>query len=341
MARIQMGVIVTDIRGKLAGNQFSKTRAGNILQRKCGQRKGASPAQSTRRGVFAEFSRYWRTLTDGERLANNTNTSSYPILDKFGNTTYLSGYQLLLRSNINLNTIEASPINVVPGTPPAGAGLVLTNSEITITAGVITTASQAWLTPTGDFANKTYVLYVSPGVSQGVSIYNGRYIIFGPGDPSDQLVEFDIMFGSILATPAAGDKIFIIIDLVDTATGIVVNSYSNSIIVSAFSFDLNVTLTSGVSYNIFALFSDGSTSVPAGMELLVYLSNGAVPAPIDFENLAYALNNTVNAGSSTNPATTATGHTTGVNNYIWWKVVLRDVNTLVVIDTNYFLTFYA
>lgn len=232
MAVLNMGVIVTDIRGKLNGNQFNKTRSGNILQRKCNQKKGGSAEQSYKRATFSTFARYWRTLSDGDRAANNANTSSYPVLDRFGNTKFLSGFQLLLRSNVNLATIGSSPIDVVPGTPPDGAGIVVTSMTIEVSAGVATVAEFLTTDLSGDWMNKIMVLYVSPGVSPGITNYNGRFNYMYQAAPDETTFDFLANYIARVPAPSPGTRVFGILDLMDLATGIVVSSYRFSTIVT-------------------------------------------------------------------------------------------------------------
>lgn len=341
MARIQMGVIVTDIRGKLAGNQFSKTRAGNILQRKCSQRKGATPAQSLKRSFFAEAARYWRTLTESERNQNNTNTSSYPVIDKFGNTTYLSGYQLLLRSNINLASIEEPPINVVPGTPPAGAGVFPLNVVIVVAGGAVTTANVEWIAPTGDYTTKRALIYISPGVSPGVAVYNGRFILAGYAGAGDLSFDFVNSYISEIPVPGSGDKVFCILDLMDEATGIVVNSYRISGIVNPGILSYEVTLTSGISWNFFIVFGNGSNIVPAGYEVQLSYSSGVTPLPPDPAVLLYTTQTVLNAGTSTNPHVESTSATSGSGHYVWWRLLLIKLTDGSVTSTDYSYVLYG
>lgn len=340
MAVLNMGVIVTDIRGKLAGNQFSKSRAGNILQRKCNQKKGGTPSQSNRRAVFADFAKYWRSLTDSERAQNNANTSSYPVLDRFGNVKFLSGFQLLLRSNINLRTLGSSPIQVVPATPPAAAGVTVVYMNIAVIPSGVTEAVFETTDLTGDYSNKTFVLYISPGVSPGISNYNGRFTQIGTYVPDVTTYSFAFGYPNTLVLPTAGDKVFMILDMVDNATGVVVNSYRYNTIVNLGLSLTNVTLTSGVAWNFYVTFFDGSYVVPSGYKLRLLYSIGTRPAPNNPNSQSYTVIPDVVAGTNTNPYIAATDTTNTGNNYIWWRADLVRLSDSVTVASSYYLVLY-
>lgn len=231
MAKVRFASGITSIRGKFNGSQFSVSGSGAILQNKCQQRKGATTGQSLRRSGFSFLGRRWNSLSPAEKAANAAAAASYPLIDKFGNTYYLTGYQLLLRSNINLSTVELPPVNVVPAVPLQPVGFEWQQ----FVAGWYTTFDLtelyiAWgaSTETPDFTVNAYVSY---GQSSGLSVYNGVYPIRlqAPIINSEVLIQFPGLNDSNPFQP--GQKIFIKAELIDNSTGVVVDSIATSAIV--------------------------------------------------------------------------------------------------------------
>lgn len=222
MAIFQLGTVVTDIRGKIAGQQFNKTRAGHILQKKCIQRKGATGSQSVRRANFSRLARFWRTLTGAEQSANNANAVNYPVTDRFGNVKILTGFQLLLRSNINRSLVGIEPLRVVPATPPEGVTII--NADININASVcgFPTLSMFWNT-SGSTENVYWsVFYVSEGTSPGVENYTGKYFLYGKAATQSETFDPDCVNLPQIPTWVSGRKVFVKVISFHRPSGIVV-----------------------------------------------------------------------------------------------------------------------
>lgn len=231
MATIKFGAIVTDARGKLGGSQLSKNRSGNILQNKCGQRKGATPAQSAHRSNFSYLSRLWRTLDPADIAANNANAANYPYTDKYGATRYFSGYQLLLRSNLNLAVSGLPPISVVPADPPPGQ--TVSGIDFLIASDGLGTVSGAISWSPDGAAPGVYSLqaFISPALSAGISIYSGSLIFAGSQDVYEGELDFDASNVPAIDTYPVGSKVFLNVYVMHNATGIVVSNYNANTIV--------------------------------------------------------------------------------------------------------------
>lgn len=103
MAKIKTSAIVADIRGTLGGNVFSSNKGGNYVRR---YKKPTNPntiAQQNVRLAFMALSSYWRNLSDTQRLAWNTITPHYPYMDSLGESKILSGQQLFMKLNQQIN----------------------------------------------------------------------------------------------------------------------------------------------------------------------------------------------------------------------------------------------
>lgn len=233
MAKIQFGVIVTQGRGKLNGSQFSVNRSGAVLQNKCQQRRGTTSAQSAARSGFSFLGRYWRTLSPTQQAENNSATPNYPYTDKFGNTRYFTGYQLLLRSNINRRYSGLGPISVVPSTPPAGFDLVDIELGVYELGGFGFNLTLTWLGTSPNPENYSVQVFNSPMVSAGVSLYSGRYVFltYSPadlGEVSVQPINNGTQFNWV-----AGERVFAKVAVIHNESGIEVANYVVSALIQS------------------------------------------------------------------------------------------------------------
>lgn len=95
--------------------------------------------QASIRGLFATWSGAWQALTDNQRASWNTYASAHPRLDSLGQSITLSGFQVYMGLNTNLEYAGLGPITAVPaGEPPGLNGLhdVLFQSDGVMTVDI-------------------------------------------------------------------------------------------------------------------------------------------------------------------------------------------------------------
>jgi len=114
MAKIKFGMMMTDARGKLGGQVFSKNKGGAYIRTKVTPVNPATVAQQLVRAIFAFFSQNWRALTEAQRTAWNAAVSNFTSTDIFADVRTPSGFNLYKKLNQNLLLISAAPI----ATPP-------------------------------------------------------------------------------------------------------------------------------------------------------------------------------------------------------------------------------
>jgi hypothetical protein len=100
MARVQYGVIVTGLKGKIGGQVFQSGNVAKVL-RNGGYRKGfTSNARQTQISQLNQVVSYWRLLSQADRELWNASAGNWPFKDKFGVTYYGSGYQKFVAYNL-------------------------------------------------------------------------------------------------------------------------------------------------------------------------------------------------------------------------------------------------
>lgn len=227
MAVIQYTGIVNDIRGKLNGSVFNKSRTISTLQRKQQQPRGSRGFQSEIRNIFSSAQRIWKTIssTNQERWA--TTAANNPSRNRFGDLVALSGYNQYIKASI----LASYGNTVLPSTPyqlPAPSNS-LGATEVGQLAYLVSTStpnlmeyniSMDVLVTDGEFA---YIFDVAPVVSTGVTTYHGRFShVVGKVITDNSTVTGSVNLGSKYPIPQSTTNIYVRHRLVHIASGAVV-----------------------------------------------------------------------------------------------------------------------
>jgi hypothetical protein len=203
MAKIKFGMMMTDARGKLGGQVFSKNRSGAYVRTKVTPTNPQSAFQSAVRALFALISASWSTLTAAQRASWNGAVSDWATTDVFGDLKNPSGKNLHQRLNQNLGNTGQTLINTAPAK--------VTLPEDVITAAPIGIAATSLaLTGASTSADVVVQVFATPPLSQGTTFVKNRLrqIYFEVGDSysaTDAYAAYVAKFGA----PTAGDNIFV------------------------------------------------------------------------------------------------------------------------------------
>lgn len=135
MALIKFGGGITEMRGSIAGNVYSRNRYGAYARaRTVPVNPNTSLQQEVRSALSALTARWSSTLTSAQRTAWNLYGSSVEMTNKLGETIHLSGFNHFIRSNqflerFNLTQVDAGP--VIFELPAADPLFSVTASEAT------------------------------------------------------------------------------------------------------------------------------------------------------------------------------------------------------------------
>lgn len=203
MAKIKFGMMMTDARGKLGGQVFSKNRSGAYIRTKVTPSNPQSARQSAIRSLFAAISAGWSILTAAQRAGWNGAVSSWATTDVFGDLKNPSGKNLHQRLNQNLGNTGQTLIDDVP------AKIDLPTDQIT---GVAIAVGAATLTLTGAYttAGTAVQVFGTTQLSQGTSFVKDKLRQIYTADaaavtPADAYAAYVAKFGA----PVAGDNVYI------------------------------------------------------------------------------------------------------------------------------------
>jgi hypothetical protein len=209
MAKIKFGMMMTDARGKLGGQVFSKNRGGAFVRTKSTPTNPQTTFQMSVRGIFSEISTKWSTLTEAQRLSYNGFVADYATTDIFGDLRNPSGKNLFQKLNQNLANSDQTQ-NVVCVAPSAVpfAGLALAVLDI---AGTDITIDL-----TGNTVGSKILLLATPSLTQGTTFVKNKLRVIGvyTGGNGNPLPAYDNYIAKY-GIPAADANIYFAVRVVN------------------------------------------------------------------------------------------------------------------------------
>lgn len=155
MALVKFGGGITEMRGSIAGNVFSRNRYGAYVRARTVPVNPNTARQQAVKAAIATLTDRWpNILTAVQRTAWNLYASSVGMKNKLGETIFLSGFNHFIRSNVTRETgptvlIDDGP--VVFELPAQDPTLAVTCSEATQVLTIAFDDTMAWAVEDGSF----------------------------------------------------------------------------------------------------------------------------------------------------------------------------------------------
>jgi hypothetical protein len=204
MALFTPGAIISEISGKIAATVFSRNRGGAIIRNRRTPINRRSVLQTVRRQALGNLASGWRGLTQAQRDSWNSATSNFPYQNALGQTKFLSGEQLYVQLNSNLNLLGLALITTAP------PSFAFATFVISMTATDAPTLSVVF-SPTPMTADNYLAVYATANLSPGIEApAKSKFRFIGQIDPAattphDALSDYQGVFGD----PILGQKIFL------------------------------------------------------------------------------------------------------------------------------------
>lgn len=280
MAKINYSALITGIRGRYNGSQFSVNKSGSLLQNKSIPPKRITDLQGLIRSRFSRLARFWRQLTPSEQQSNNDAAPNYPYTDKFGNIKYFTGYQLLLRSNLNRAVSGLQPIRVVPMIPPQGLDIGYTVLYLSFAQNQGWAVSVNWFQDFSQLTGYDAQVYVSKGISPGQSVYNDTWYYVGSVNQYEGVLEEYFINSNVINSWGYGTKVFCRVSFVHLDSGVTVAETFANALVGWFITSLNAYIDPFGNYRLSGNSNQGGLIIPVGytvvFEQIVY-TNPTLP----------------------------------------------------------------
>lgn len=168
MAKIKFGMMMTDARGKLGGQVFSKNRGGSYIRTKVTPSNPQTQAQAQVRSNLATLSSGWNSLTADQIAQWNGSVENWTSTDVFGDIKKPTGKNLYVKLNVNLLNSGQSAIV----TPPTKIELP---ALVDIDVDVDTTLNTLSIAGLPVFTDGVYQIEACAPVPRGVNFVKNKF----------------------------------------------------------------------------------------------------------------------------------------------------------------------
>jgi len=204
MARVQYGVIVTELKGKIQGQVFQGGNVGYVLRNK-GYTKGiSSERRNNAATIQSANAAAWRSLTDPERATWTAIVNDWVFYDKFGVAYIGTGYQVYMAYANYLKTIAPT----APVISPSPIAVPTDPGTRTLVYSLATGLKLNWINA-GDVTDSIVIFGAAP-VSPGRNTNDARYLRIGY-EGADSITTLDIttQYTSVFGVPQIGQRVII------------------------------------------------------------------------------------------------------------------------------------
>lgn len=218
MARIKFGMMMTDARGKLGGQVFTKTRSGATVRTKVTPVNPKTSFQGSVRNSFANISRQWSLLDNEQRAGWNAAVGEYAKTNVFGDTYLPSGKSLFQQINNNMSTAGSSLIHTVPASRQTTL-FEFSEAFVNNTTGEV---DLSIVIPAPIPASCRVVIEATASNSQGRYNFSGQYRQFAVL-PGNAIPAPDVLYGLYVAKfgiPVRDRKISFRVYTIDNVSGL-------------------------------------------------------------------------------------------------------------------------
>jgi len=219
MAKVLYGGGVANMSGSEAGTVHSHNKGGTYTRQRVVPTNPQTARQMAQRDRLGNFARQWVDALDAnQREAWNVWAQENPVIDRLGQSIFLSGFQAYVKLN---NRIAAAYDNPIDDPPLDQIVTQLTLAALTFDIGIggINISFQ----PTPLPATDKLQIFATPAVSAGVSYVKNKLRLVLTGStatvtPQDFGPEWQDVFGSL---PPVGRKVVTMTRVIRYNTGAV------------------------------------------------------------------------------------------------------------------------
>ena len=212
--KAKFGMVVVAGSGKIGGHVASRNRGGAYFRTKVTPINPQTTAQSVVRARLTGLASTWRSLSDAQRAAWQAAITNYATTDIFGDIKNPSGFNLYMKLNSNLESVNLGAIST-PLMPEAP-------DTVSITSVIPDASSQLMpMVMSAALGSGTAVkVFATPQVSAGKTFVKNEFRVIQVLAPSAATpvalgAAYIAKFGALVE----GNKIFVKLVFVDILTG--------------------------------------------------------------------------------------------------------------------------
>lgn len=199
---------MTDARGKLGGQVFSKNRAGAYVRTKVTPVNPRTAAQQLSRYILGSLSASWSGLTEAQRRAWNAAVDDWQRTDIFGDLRKPTGKNLF--TSLNKELLQSSQNQVLlPPDKVVIPNVIIDNATYTIAGSTFS------IDTVGDSASHEVQISATPQMTAGTNFIDDklRVISYNKGSLDGQF-SFSSDYFAKFGTPVLGANIWVQIKLI-------------------------------------------------------------------------------------------------------------------------------
>lgn len=219
MALIKMSSIgITNLSGKAGGSVYAHNRGGSYIRNFAVPSNPQTAAQSAARAAFGGFASQWRALTEEQRNAWEQATESFPYINRFGDEKRMSGENLFISLNRNLEIVGTSSISAPPA--PAGVdGVNLLEVDAGITSGTFAIELNVAININAG-ADTAYAVYATPLLSPGINYVKNRMrLVTVASEAEIEQLDLTANYSTIFGAPTQAGAISVRVEPINDTTG--------------------------------------------------------------------------------------------------------------------------
>ena len=179
MALVKYGGVAIDVRGKIAGNVFSRNSYGSYIRALTKPVNPNTEMQQNIRGVMQSITTRWnQTLTEAQRDGWNVYAAAITWQNRLGDDIQLTGFNMFVRSNLailyaGLTEVDDGPAEL--SLPNADDTLAITAEEAAQELSVAFDDALDWLNEAGG----ALVIFAGTPVTKTTNYFDGPWKIAG------------------------------------------------------------------------------------------------------------------------------------------------------------------
>lgn len=175
MAKIKFGMMMTDARGKLGGQVFSKNRAGAYVRTKVTPVNPRTTFQQVSRSILGTLSTGWSALTDAQRASFNLAVEDWQKTDIFGDLKKPTGKNLYTGLNKNLAQSGQSLVTDAPAKTEFP-------SLVGVSAGIDPVTREFKIVNLPALTAGKYQVMITPPLTAGTNFVKNKLRVIGYAD---------------------------------------------------------------------------------------------------------------------------------------------------------------
>lgn len=201
MAKIKFGMMMTDARGKLGGQVFSKNRSGAYVRTKVTPVNPQTNDQQANRVMLGNLSQGWSGLTQAQRNAWNASVDQWQKTDIFGDLQKPTGKNLFTGLNkVAMSNFASASLMANPPYKTEFSAFVVTSIVFTESSGVKN------ITVSGVPTGSTFQVRATPPLTAGTTYFKNQLRGLGVALPTSEtgVINFATPYHNKFGLPSAG-----------------------------------------------------------------------------------------------------------------------------------------